>query len=113
MYGIELDEPTAYAGLTRGPLTDDSVAGGAVAAAPAASTTAVRGAGDKGGWGGTLTMQQLECEQRRLALASLEPHVAAAFEEWFRSVPSGPLQQVRAVGWPPVGCTDQRYRTRK
>lgn len=47
------------------------------------------------GGGNTLSPRDLEDEQRKLALSVLEPAVAAAFEEWFRSLLPGDMHRVR------------------
>ncbi|GLC38985.1 hypothetical protein PLESTB_001781300 [Pleodorina starrii] len=67
LYGIELDDTAPYLGLLQGPLT----------------AAAQSGLGEP-----------LESQQRRLALASLEPAVAAAFQDWFRSVPPSDFSRV-------------------
>ncbi|GIL56445.1 hypothetical protein Vafri_11801 [Volvox africanus] len=111
LQGLELDDIEAYEGLLQGPLTDGQHRRTTALDSREPSTastlqTASRGTdanGDGGGDGcrrngstksrsssaadGTvLSMPELEAEQWRMALDSLVPEVAAAFEEWLRSM---------------------------
>ncbi|GIM06621.1 hypothetical protein Vretimale_10887 [Volvox reticuliferus] len=105
LHGLELDDTEAYVGLLQGPLTDGQHRDGCSVGRTKSDSSSTAD-------GGLLSMSELEAEQWRMAMASLEPGVAAAFEQWLQSMAPDTSQQLlqrQLVGLMPQCMNPESY----